>query len=149
MVVDRRDGRILGATLVGYESAELVHVFVAHIARGSTWHDLSPTRCTSIRPLPKGCRRSRAWSPRSSMPALELDRTLCGDLALAEAREWIVTNGLGGFAAGTVAGTLTRRYHGLLFAARTPPVGRTLLCAKIDAEVEYDGATYPLATDRW
>src|SRR5665213_3746694 len=109
----------------------------------------SPTRCTSIRPLPKGCRRSRAWSPRSSMPALELDRTLCGDLALAEAREWIVTNGLGGFAAGTVAGTLTRRYHGLLFAARTPPVGRTLLCAKIDAEVEYDGATYPLATDRW
>jgi predicted glycogen debranching enzyme len=83
------------------------------------------------------------------MPALELDRALCGDLAFAETREWIVTNGLGGFAAGTVAGTLTRRYHGLLFAARTPPVGRTLLCPKIDAEIAYDGAIYALATDRW
>jgi dihydrolipoamide dehydrogenase len=41
MVVDKRDDRILGATLVGYESAELVHVFIAHIARGSTWQDLA------------------------------------------------------------------------------------------------------------
>jgi dihydrolipoamide dehydrogenase len=41
MVVDKAGGRILGATLVGYESAELVHVFIAHIARGSTWHDLA------------------------------------------------------------------------------------------------------------
>ena len=48
-----------------------------------------------------------------------------------------------------MAGTLTRRYHGLLFAARTPPVGRTLLCPKIDAVVAHDGATYALATDRW
>lgn len=40
MVVDRRDDRILGATLVGYEAAELVHVFIAHIGRGSTWRDL-------------------------------------------------------------------------------------------------------------
>jgi predicted glycogen debranching enzyme len=83
------------------------------------------------------------------MPALELDRALCGELAVAEAREWIVTNGLGGFAAGTIAGTLNRRYHGLLFAARTPPVGRTLLCPKIDAEIAYDGASYALSTDRW
>ncbi len=80
---------------------------------------------------------------------LELDRADCVDLASAEAREWLVTNGLGGFASGTVAGTLTRRYHGLLFAARQPPVGRTLLCPKIDAEVVYDGERYPLATDRW
>jgi predicted glycogen debranching enzyme len=64
-------------------------------------------------------------------------------------REWLVTNGLGGFASGTIGGTLTRRYHGLLFAARTPPVGRTLLCPKIDAEVRYDGGVYALANDRW
>ncbi|HEV3088049.1 MAG TPA: amylo-alpha-1,6-glucosidase [Candidatus Elarobacter sp.] len=86
------------------------------------------------------------------MPAqllLDLDRPSCGDLAVSEQREWIVTNGLGGFAAGTVAGTLTRRYHGLLFAARTPPVERTLLCPKIDAEVRYENVTYALATDRW
>lgn len=83
------------------------------------------------------------------MPPFDLDPTLCGDLGVTESREWIVTNGLGGFAAGTVAGTLTRRYHGLLFAARTPPIGRMLLCPKIDAELEYDGATYALGTDRW
>jgi predicted glycogen debranching enzyme len=80
---------------------------------------------------------------------LELDRAGCGELAVSERREWIVTNGLGGFACGTIAGTLTRRYHGLLFAARTPPVGRTLLCPKIDGEVTYDGLTHALATDRW
>lgn len=80
---------------------------------------------------------------------IELDRAACGELAISEQREWIVTNGLGGFAAGTVAGTLTRRYHGLLFAARTPPVGRVLLCPKIDASVIYRGAAYELSTDRW
>jgi predicted glycogen debranching enzyme len=85
----------------------------------------------------------------SSSSAFRLDRAGCGDLAVSERREWLVTNGLGGFASGTVAGTLTRRYHGLLFAARTPPVGRTLLCAKLDAELTYDGVTYALATDRW
>src|ERR1700694_1426470 len=80
---------------------------------------------------------------------LELDRASCGDLAVSERREWIVTNGLGGYAAGTVDGTLTRRYHGLLVAALSPPLGRTLLCPKIDAEIRYDGVAYALATDRW
>jgi hypothetical protein len=44
-------------------------------------------------------------------------REICGDLASAERREWLCTNGIGGFASGTVAGILTRRYHGLLVAA--------------------------------
>jgi predicted glycogen debranching enzyme len=83
------------------------------------------------------------------MPSLELDRGTFADLRCAETREWIVTNGLGGFASGTVAGTRTRRYHGLLFAARRPPVGRTLLCPAIDVEVDYDGRRYPLSTHRW
>ena len=83
------------------------------------------------------------------MTTCELDRALCGELAVSQAREWLVTNGLGGFAAGTIGGPLTRRYHGLLFAARTPPAGRVLLCPKIDAEIGYDGAQYALATDRW
>jgi dihydrolipoamide dehydrogenase len=39
--VDRRDDRILGATLVGYEAAELVHVFIAHIEARSTWQRLA------------------------------------------------------------------------------------------------------------
>ena len=47
-----------------------------------------------------------------------------GDPHLNE--EWLVTNGLGGYASGTVAGALTRRYHGLLIAALPNPLGRTM-----------------------
>src|SRR3954451_16102517 len=42
-------------------------------------------------------------------------------------REWLVTNGLGGDASGTVAGVMTRRYHGLLVASLTAPLGRTVM----------------------
>ena len=55
---------------------------------------------------------------------IKFGREVCGNLDAAEAREWIVTNGIGGFASGTVAGCETRRYHGLLIAALQPPVGR-------------------------
>ncbi|MDH7570321.1 MAG: amylo-alpha-1,6-glucosidase, partial [Armatimonadota bacterium] len=54
------------------------------------------------------------------------------DAEAALNREWLCTNGVGGFAMGTVAGANTRRYHGLLVAALKPPLGRTLLCAKVD-----------------
>jgi len=76
-------------------------------------------------------------------------RAVCGDLAQAERREWLVTNGLGGYASGTIAGSLTRRYHGLLVAALRPPLERTLLVAKIDEIARYRGVTYELATNRW
>src|SRR5690606_40018135 len=46
--------------------------------------------------------------------------------------EWLVTNGLGGYAAGTVGGVPTRRYHGLLIAALPAPLGRRLLLAELD-----------------
>jgi predicted glycogen debranching enzyme len=84
------------------------------------------------------------WSP-----TLAFGREVCGDLAAAEGREWLVTNGLGGYASGTLAGSLTRRYHGLLIAALQPPLGRTLLLTKFDETVTYDGQTYPLSTNRW
>jgi hypothetical protein len=45
-------------------------------------------------------------------PVIDFGSDICGNLASAEAREWLVTNGIGGFACGTLAGTLTRRYHG-------------------------------------
>jgi predicted glycogen debranching enzyme len=60
-----------------------------------------------------------------------------------------VTNGIGGFAAGTVSGLLTRRYHGLLIAALKPPLGRTLLVSKLDEIVNYDGRIYELSSNRW
>jgi len=46
-------------------------------------------------------------------------------------REWLVTNGLGGFASGTVAGVMTRRYHGLLIAALPGPLGRTVMLSHL------------------
>src|ERR1700750_603154 len=42
-------------------------------------------------------------------------------------REWLVTNGLGGYASGTISGAITRRYHGLLIAALTAPFGRMVM----------------------
>jgi glycogen debranching enzyme len=58
---------------------------------------------------------------------LDWGRGVCGHRETASRREWLVTNGIGGFAAGTVAGALTRRYHGLLVAALSPSLGRTLV----------------------
>ncbi len=81
--------------------------------------------------------------------SIEFGREICGDLSSAEPREWLVTNGIGGYASGTVAGLLTRRYHGLLIAALQPPLGRTLLLAKLDETVGYDNLTYALHTNRW
>lgn len=80
---------------------------------------------------------------------LDWGREVTGVLPVAESREWLCTNGLGGFASGTVAGLLTRRYHGLLIAALNPPLGRTLLVAKVEERVEYAGGTWPLAANRW
>src|SRR5713101_7509858 len=76
-------------------------------------------------------------------------REISGDLPAAERREWLCTNGIGGFASGTVAGSMTRRYHGLLMAALQPPVGRTHLVAGLDEIVHYAGADYSLATHQW
>ena len=81
--------------------------------------------------------------------AVELSRDLCTDVATAEAREWLVTNGLGGFACGTVAGIPTRRYHGLLVASFAPPVRRQVLVSKFDETASYLDATYELSATRW
>jgi predicted glycogen debranching enzyme len=67
----------------------------------------------------------------------------------AEGREWLVTNGIGGYASGTVAGSITRGYHGLLVAALRPPVDRRLMCVKLDDTADYRGRSYDLATNRW
>ncbi len=80
---------------------------------------------------------------------IRFGRDVCGDLDQAERREWWLSNGLGGYAAGTVAGTLTRRYHGLLIAATRPPVGRRLLFAKADATLLLDDIEWPLHANRW
>ncbi len=85
----------------------------------------------------------------SEQAEIQFGREICGNLVTAESREWLVTNGIGGFASGTIAGSQTRRYHGLLVAALQPPVGRTQLVSTIDEVVHYAGEDFSLATHRW
>lgn len=80
---------------------------------------------------------------------IRFGREILGDLIQAERREWWLSNGRGAYAAGTVAGTLTRRYHGLLFAPLEPPLGRFLVFAKADAWLDIDGKPVPLCSNRW
>jgi predicted glycogen debranching enzyme len=87
--------------------------------------------------------------PVSEQAEIQFGRETYGDLAAAESREWLVTNGIGGYASGTIAGSQTRRYHGLLVAALQPPVGRTQLVSALDETAGYTGTDYSLATHRW
>lgn len=84
------------------------------------------------------------------MEDITFERSFCCDLNETIAHEWLVTNGLGGYAAGTVAGVLTRMQHGLLVSS--PLDGATtpqLLLAKIDEEVVFDQRTYYLGTNEY
>src|SRR6059036_2843552 len=51
--------------------------------------------------------------------------------------EWLVTNGLGGYASGTVAGVITRRYHGVLIAALPAPFGRTVMLSHLAEQARF------------
>jgi predicted glycogen debranching enzyme len=77
-------------------------------------------------------------------PMVELGPDVCTDLDSAIGHEWLVTNGLGGYAFGTVAGIATRVYHGLLIAALSPPVGRTMLVGGLVEWATVDGTRVAL-----
>lgn len=66
---------------------------------------------------------------------------------MLDRREWLETNGLGGFASSTVAGVHTRRYHGLLTAALRPPGGRVLMLSKLEETAIVDGRRYELSAN--
>ncbi|MCB8932352.1 MAG: amylo-alpha-1,6-glucosidase [Fimbriimonadaceae bacterium] len=78
-----------------------------------------------------------------------LDAAACRNFELASNREWLLTNGLGGYAMGTVSCANTRRYHGHLVAAITPPTGRTLLLANLDAYIQTDGSPVGISTNQY
>jgi predicted glycogen debranching enzyme len=80
---------------------------------------------------------------------IEFGRDICSDLENSMRREWLVTNGTGSYACGTIAGANTRCYHGVLIAALAAPVARTLLVSKIDATAHLRGTPYPLDTNEW
>ena len=71
-------------------------------------------------------------------PLIRFGREICRHPELADGREWLVSNGLGSYASGTLSGALTRSYHGLLVAAITPPGDRRLLLSHLDETVAQD-----------
>ena len=63
--------------------------------------------------------------------------------------EWLEADGLGGFASGTASGLRSRRYHGLLVTAMTPPTGRVVLVNGVEAWIESDGRRYAITSQRY
>src|SRR5258707_15823091 len=81
---------------------------------------------------------------------LSVDQKICSDVQAALNLEWLVTNGLGGYASGSIEGATTRSYHGLLVAALHPPVERTVLVTKVDEEVSLpDGQVAKLGVNEY
>ena len=71
------------------------------------------------------------------------------DLDAALRREWLETNGLGGFASSTIVGLNTRRYHGLLVAATKPPVGRVVMLSKLEETIFIENQSFDLCANRY
>ena len=63
--------------------------------------------------------------------------------------EWIETNGIGGYASGTVSGAHSRRYHGLLVAAIHPPVDRMVVVSKLEETIVLDDERFELSTNQY
>jgi predicted glycogen debranching enzyme len=95
---------------------------VAEVAEG-TFHTVSTPAMSHRGPL-----RRIAWPPADTTDPDEI-----------VSREWLITNGLGGYASGTVAGVITRRYHGILIAALPAPLGRTVMLSHVAEEVHFPG----------
>ena len=69
------------------------------------------------------------------------------DLKNALEKEWIITNGIGGYASATIIGANTRKYHGLLIAPINPPSNRKLILSKLDESIEIGEKKYELFTN--
>src|SRR5262245_41062678 len=80
---------------------------------------------------------------------IQFDENICRNLDEASRREWLETNGLGGFASSTITGLNTRRYHGLLTAATRPPVGRMALLEKLEETLVINGERFDLSANQY
>jgi len=80
---------------------------------------------------------------------IRFGREVTGDLTQASEREWLVTDGIGGYAMGTVGGLRTRRYHALLVVATAPPIGRMVGLVALDPVLVLGDQRVRLATHEW
>jgi predicted glycogen debranching enzyme len=82
-------------------------------------------------------------------PQLASGGTGWADFAHLSSLEWLETNGLGGYASSSASGAHTRRYHGLLVAATTPPTGRQVLLSRLEESLQCGGSRYQLASNQY
>ncbi|MDD3377416.1 MAG: glycogen debranching enzyme N-terminal domain-containing protein, partial [Candidatus Riflebacteria bacterium] len=77
---------------------------------------------------------------------IKIGRESESDISLATSHEWLITNGIGGYASSTVPCINTRRYHGILVASQRPPVDRIVMVSRLEETICFDGREYPLST---
>ena len=80
---------------------------------------------------------------------INFDSNICADYEEASKREWLETNGIGGFSSGTISGANTRRYHGLLTAATRPPLGRVTMLSKFEETLLVGDKKYELSANQF
>ena len=80
---------------------------------------------------------------------ISFDYDICTNFEAATSREWLETNGIGGYAFGSIAGAHTRRYHALLTAATRPPLGRITMLSKFEETLVIDGERFELSTNQY
>jgi predicted glycogen debranching enzyme len=80
---------------------------------------------------------------------IEFDGSVLQQLDQGMQREWLETNGIGGFASSTIVGMNTRRYHGLLVASLRPPVDRYVLLSKLEETLIIDGSPFDLSVNQY
>jgi predicted glycogen debranching enzyme len=80
---------------------------------------------------------------------ISFDSEICANFKSASSREWLETNGIGGFASGTISGANSRRYHGLLTAATQPPLGRVVMLSKFEEILTIGGVNFKLSANQY
>src|SRR5713101_6399866 len=111
-----------------------------------------PCSARSISAAGKVAPPTRAWRNSAESKEyfmIQFKQEICGDLDAASRREWLESNGLGGFASSTITGLNTRRYHGLLVAATKPPVGRIVMLSKLEEILFIEGQGFELSANRY
>jgi len=83
------------------------------------------------------------------LPKIHVGSNVLSDFNKAIQMEWLVTNGLGGYASSTALGINTRKYHGLLVAAFNPPVDRWVLLTKLDEKIRIRNETYSIGSNEF
>src|SRR5438045_3917695 len=71
------------------------------------------------------------------------------ELAALSSKEWLLTNGIGGFAGCSLSGINTRRYHGLLIASLNPPTQRMMMVSKVEETVNINGQWHSISSNQF